>query len=208
VNTTLAGFFSQGAALGFAAAAMPGPFQAFLVSESLVGGYRRGGPIAFAPLLSDAPIIVLALTLLEQLPPSFERGVSLVGGLFVLYTAWGLGQRWRSGAGLGEEDETHSARGGGLRRGAVINMMGPGPYLFWTLVTGPLLLSALRQSIWHGGAFLLGFYGLFIGSLLLLVVLFHQVRRLGPRVVRALLLLSVVILIYFGGQLLKRGVSW
>ena len=204
MNTTLAGFFFQGAALGVTAAAMPGPFQTFLVSESLVGGYRRGGPIVFAPLLSDVPIIILALSLLEQLPPSFERVVSLVGGLFVLYIACGAWQRWRTGAGLG--DEAQEALGGGLRRGVVINMLGPGPYLFWTLVTGPLLLAALRRSLWHSGAFLLGFYGLHIGGLLVLVVLFHQVRRLGPRVVRVLLLVSVVILVFFAGQLLKRGV--
>ena len=49
-----AAFLLQGAALGFTAATVPGPFQAFLISESLAGGWRRGAPIAFAPLISTS----------------------------------------------------------------------------------------------------------------------------------------------------------
>jgi threonine/homoserine/homoserine lactone efflux protein len=197
-------FFLQGGALGIAAAAAPGPFQTFLVSESLAGGWRRGAPVAFAPLVSDLPIVLLALLLLGQLPAFFLRGVSLLGGFFVLYLAWGLWGQWRAGAGQANEHQVNS--GGGLRRGVVINMLGPGPYLFWTLVNGPILLSALRQSPWHGGVFVLGFYGLFIGALLGLVALFHQARRLGPRVTRGLLLISIVILVLFAGHLLRDGV--
>ena len=48
-----------------------------------------------APLVSDLPIVLLALLLLEHLPPLFLRGVSLVGGLFVLYLAWGMWGRYQ-----------------------------------------------------------------------------------------------------------------
>jgi threonine/homoserine/homoserine lactone efflux protein len=201
---SLTAFLLQGGALGIAAAAAPGPFQAFLISESLAGGWRRGFSIAMAPLVSDLPIVLLALSLLEQLPPLFLRGVSVVGGLFVLYLAWGMWRRWRAGADRVEGFKL--AEGSGLRRGALINLLGPGPYLFWTLVLGPVLLAALRASPLHGGAFVLGFYGVFIGGLLGLVGLFDQARRLGPRVVRALLLVSIVILVVFGVGLLRKGI--
>ena len=200
---SLAALFLQGGALGIAAAAAPGPFQAFLISESLAGGWRRGAAVAVAPLVSDLPIVLLALLLLEQLPPLFLRGVSVMGGLFVLYLAWGLWARWRAGA--GHVEASQGGEGGGLRRGALVNVLGPGPYLFWTLALGPVLLAALRASPLHGGAFVLGFYGVFIGGLLGLVGLFHQARRLGPRVVRALLLVSIVILVVFGVGLLRKG---
>ena len=198
-------YLLQGAALGIAAAAAPGPFQTFLFSETLVGGWRRGAPVALAPLISDIPIILLALLLLDQVPAQFLRGISLAGGFFSLYLAWGLWKQWRAGA--GQENEYQVRARGGLRRGALINLLGPGPYLFWTLVLGPILLSALRESPLHGSAFILGFYVVFIGALLGLVGLFHQARRLGPGVVRLLLLLSIGILLILAGGLLREGLS-
>jgi threonine/homoserine/homoserine lactone efflux protein len=203
LEPSLTALFLQGGALGIAAAAAPGPFQAFLISESLAGGWRRGVSVAVAPLVSDLPIVLLALLLLEQIPPLFLRGVSVVGGLFVLYLGRSLWEQWRAGA--GHVDDSQGSKGGGLRQGALINVLGPGPYLFWTLVLGPILLAALRASPLHGGAFVLGFYGVFIGGLLGLVGLFHQLRRLGLRVMRALLLVSIVILVVFGVGLLRKG---
>jgi threonine/homoserine/homoserine lactone efflux protein len=193
----------HGAAFGIAAAATPGPFQTYLISETLAGGWRRGGPVAFAPLISDLPIILLALLLLDQVPARFLRGINLAGGLFSLYLAWGLWKQWRASA--GKEHICHERAGSGLCRGALMNLLGPGPYLFWTLVVGPILLSALQESLLHGGAFVLGFYGIFVGGLLALVGVFHQARRLGSRVVRAMLLISIGILAVLGGGLLREG---
>jgi threonine/homoserine/homoserine lactone efflux protein len=200
--------FLQGAALGLTAAASPGPFQTFLISESLAGGWQRGAPVAFAPLASDLPIILLTMFLLAQMPPLFLRVISLAGGLFVLYLAWGLWQGWRAGAGMQTESPANNRRRsawGNLGRAVLVNFLSPGPYLFWALVNGPILLSALRASPVHAGAFVLGFYGVFICGLLSLAGLFHQARRMGPRVVRVLLLASIAILVVFGALLLKQG---
>jgi threonine/homoserine/homoserine lactone efflux protein len=196
----------QGAALGLTAAASPGPFQTLLISESLAGGWRRGAPVAFAPLVTDLPIILLTLFLLDQMPEAFLRGISLAGGLFVLYLAWSLWQGWRSGSGSSPVDEGQVNVRQGLGRGVLVNFLSPGPYLFWGLVNGPILLNALRQSPLHGGAFVLGFYGIFILGLLCLAGIFHQARRLGPQLVRALLLASILILLVFGALLLKQGI--
>jgi threonine/homoserine/homoserine lactone efflux protein len=196
----------QGAALGLTAAASPGPFQTLLISESLAGGWRRGAPVAFAPLITDLPIILLTLFLLGQMPAGFLRVISLAGGLFVLYLAWALWRGWRSGSGSTPvSDDPVDARKG-LGRGVLVNFLSPGPYLFWGLVNGPILLAALRQSPLHGGAFVLGFYGIFITGLLGLAGIFHQARRLGPQVVRALLLTSILILVIFAALLLKQGI--
>ena len=197
-------FFLQGAAIGITAAVSPGPFQTFLISQSLTGGFRRAAPVAFAPLVTDLPIILLSLFLLDQMPPYFLRLISLAGGLFVLYLAWGLWKSWRAGPDPGEAQATSA--GGSLARGALANFLSPGPYLFWALVNGPILLSALHQSTSYGVAFLVGFYGLMILTLLGIAMLFAQARRLGPRVVRALTLASAVILVVFAGLLLKQAI--
>jgi threonine/homoserine/homoserine lactone efflux protein len=203
-EVSLISIFIQGAALGFAAAITPGTFQTYLISESLSGGFRRAAPVAFAPLISDAPIIILSLLLLDQLPENFLRVISLAGGIFALYLAWRLFVSWRSEAAITVDDGEPET--GSLRRGVIANFLTPGPYLFWTLVSGPILLEAGRQSITLGAAFLIGFYGIMIAGLLGIALLIAQARRLGPRVVRGLLLLSSFILVVFAGLLIYQGI--
>lgn len=198
-------FFLQGAALGLSAAASPGPFQTYLISESLSGGWRRGAPVAFAPLITDLPIILFSLFILNQLPPGFLRLISLAGGLFVFYLAWGLGKSWRETSGKDEFEP--AAAGSSLRRGVMANFLSPGPYLYWGLISGPILLAALQQSALAGASFLVGFYGIFIACLLGLALLFSQARRLGPRIVRWLLLVSILILVVFGTLLIWKAVA-
>ncbi len=202
--STILAYFLQAAAIGLTAAATPGPYQTYLISQSLQRGFHRAAPITLAPLITDLPIILLSLFLLDQMPPYFLRVISLVGGLFVLYLAFGLWKSWK--AGPNPEQATSISAGGSLGRGVMANFLSPGPYLFWALINGPILLSAIHQSLLHGAAFLLGFYGVMILSLLAIAFLFSQVRRLGPRVVRAMILLSAIILVIFSGLLLKRGI--
>lgn len=195
----------QGTALGLTAAISPGPFQAYLISESLQSGWKKSYAIAFAPLISDAPIITLMLVLLNQFPPVILRAISVAGGLFVLYLAWGLWKAWRAGAGTEVDGSRLERRSGGLWKGVLMNVLSPGPYTFWGLVNGPILLGALHSSWFHGGAFLFGFYSVLVGGLLGIALLFSQAQRLGGRVVRALLLASIVILVIFGEILIWRG---
>ena len=88
--TSLIPLFIQGSALGISAGAAPGPMQAYLISETLVGGWRRSLPLIFVPIISDTPIVVLTTFILNQLPESVLQVISLVGGIFVLYLAWGF----------------------------------------------------------------------------------------------------------------------
>ena len=198
-------FLAQGFLLGLTAAVSPGPLLVYLINQSLAGGWRRGMLVAFAPLISDAPIVIVILLLLSQIPPMFLNVVSLAGGLFVFYLAWSLWKQWRLGAQLTGEEKTRLR--GGLGQAVLMNFLSPGPYIFWSLVNGPLLLSALQQSAWHAAAFLFGFYGTFISGMLGLVAIFHQARRFGPRLVRSLLLVSIVILVVFGVMLIYQGLS-
>lgn len=203
-------FLVQGLALGLAAAFSPGPFQAFLISQAVANGWKRAAPVAFAPLISDGPIILAILLVLDQLPANFLRVIGVIGGLFVFYLAWGLWQQWRKGTSTEVDNFEQNMTIGGNRKtllkGVLMNLLSPGPYTFWTLVTGPILLSALRQSPLHGGAFLLGFYGTLIGGMLGIAVMFHLARRFGPGMVRGLTLASIIILIAFGGLLVQRGI--
>jgi len=201
-------FFIRAAGLGLAAAGTPGPLQALLISESLSGGWRRGALVTLAPLFTDLPIILLFIFVFQQVPNWFLRGLSLVGGLFVLYLAWGVWQDWRRMGREGGGNAGISAPQSitlGLRRAVMINFLSPGLYLYWALVNGPLLVEAWQQSPAHAVTFLLGFYSFFIGTMLLLVGLFSGARRLGEQVTHWLQLLSGGLLLLFGLLLLWDG---
>ena len=197
------GFLLQGVSLGLTAVSSPGPLQTLVISQSLAGGWRRGAIVALAPLITDAPIVLLMLLALKQMPPLALRGLYFGGGLFVLYLAGGLWRQWRAGAGRAAEGAPNAP--GGLRQAVLTNFLSPVPYTFWALVNGPILLGALRESVWHGAAFLIGFYGVLVGGYVALAGVFHLARRLGPAVVRGLLLASVVILAVFAVWLIYQG---
>ena len=144
-------YLLQGAALGLTAAASPGPLQTYLISETLRGGWRRGALVSLAPLASDAPVVLVILLLLNQLPAWLLRGVSLVGGVYVLYLAWGMWQEWRAGAG-NEVPEMVNGRGS-FKKAVLMNLLSPGPYTFWSLLAGPILLEALRLKVVVWGRF-------------------------------------------------------
>lgn len=88
-----------------------------------------------------------------------------------------------------------------------MNLLSPGPYTFWALVCGPILLNAFRTSTISGVAFLSGFYTILTGGFLAIVLLFDQARRFGQKAVRTLILLSILVLVAFGGLLIYQGIS-
>lgn len=185
-----------GATYAFAAAVQPGPFQAYLVSQTIANGWRRTLPAALAPLLSDIPIIGLALLVLTQVPPLFARLLQLVGGLFLLYLAAGAFSAWRNYRQAVAVAPAAAHRT--LGKAVLVNLLNPNPYLSWTLVMGPLLLQAWRQSPPAGVALLAAFYLTMVTASAVIVMLFALTRSLGPRVARALVGLSAAALAAFG----------
>ncbi len=201
---TLISFFIQGSALGITAGAAPGPLQTYLISETLSGGWRRSLPLIFVPVLSDTPVVILTIFVLGQMPDIVLRVISLVGGIFVFYLAWTLWKQWRITSQEVELNGQTSHRS--FLKAVAMNLLNPNPYIFWTFVSGPLLLEAFDISWTHAIAFLTGFYGIFMGTMVILIALFHQTRKFGPRVVRIFQLISILILVVFGGILIKEGI--
>ena len=73
-----------GGGFAFAAAAQPGPLQAFYLSKVASGGWRRTLPACLAPVISDGPIAVVILSVLHRLPEGFENYLKAGGGLLLL----------------------------------------------------------------------------------------------------------------------------
>lgn len=198
-------FLLQGIGYGFSAAVQPGPFQAYIISQSLDHGWRRTLPAALAPLVSDGPIIALALFVLAQIPVWLERCLHLAGGLFVLYLAYGTFRRWTAFESAPQASESTAATS--LWRAALMNALNPGPYVYWSLVTGPILVTGWREGPALGIAFLGGFYGAIVLTLAATIVLFAAARDLGPKVNRTALGISAYALTGFGLYQLWLGVG-
>lgn len=193
---------SQGVSLGFSAGAMPGPFQSYLISQTLANGWRKSILIIFSPLITDGPIILLAVVLLKQLPPELIRLIQVIGGLYLLWIAYGAWRRFRSGITL---DTTTQPQSRTLVQGFLMNWLSPGPYIFWGTINGPLLVGALELSLWHGVAFMLSFYGTFLSILALYVIVFDRLRRLDERSTRVIFLVTLAVLVAFGISLVLQG---
>ncbi len=194
-----------GASFAFAAAVQPGPFQAFIIARTMAGGWRRSWPIAFAPVLSDGPIIALVLLALNALPGWLMPVLRVCGGGFLLFLARGSLESWRSGTGGGAIDPKAGERT--LAKAVLVNILNPNPYLSWSLVMGPLLLEGWAESPTRGVALLVGFYGTFVVCLLGLIGLFSGARRLGPRISRGALLAAAAALAVFGCFMLLTGIQ-
>jgi threonine/homoserine/homoserine lactone efflux protein len=198
-------YLIQGMGYGFAAAVQPGPFQAYLISQTLSNGWRRTLPAALAPLISDGPIILLTLVVLSYVPVWFQRFLYLAGGLFILYLAYGAFVAWRNFDEMGVA--THSPSRQSAIRAAMMNALSPGPYLYWSLVTGPILLAGWRQAPVNGVGFLISFYATIVLSLIAIIVVFGTARRLGPKFNRALVGVSAIALAGFGLYQLWLGLG-
>lgn len=198
-------YIVQGIGYGLAAAAQPGPLQAYLISQSLLKGWKRALPAALAPLLSDGPIIALSLLVISQVPPWLQRFLYIAGGLFVLYLAYGAYRTWKDFDSRlpGVEAQIQQS----ILKAALINALNPNPYIFWSLVTGPILLTGWRQTPVLGVGFMAGFYLTMIFSLATIIIVFGSARQLGPKVNRALVGISAIALFCFGLVQLWLGIT-
>lgn len=198
-------YLIQGMGYGFAAAVQPGPFQTYLISQTLRNGWRQTLPAALAPVISDGPIILLTLVVLSHIPVWFQRFLYIAGGLFILYLAYSAFVAWRNFTETSVA--THSVSRQSAIRAAMMNALSPGPYLYWSLVTGPILLAGWRQAPVNGIAFLASFYAAIVLSLVAIIVVFGTARQLGPKFNRVLVGVSAIALAGFGFYQLWLGLG-
>ncbi|HEX8698684.1 MAG TPA: LysE family transporter [Myxococcaceae bacterium] len=202
---------SAGLAQGLAAGLSPGPFIALLISEGLRRGPKAAALLATAPLVSDGPIVLAAFLLTRAVPPLVLQLLSLVGGVFVIRMGVGTLREARSRLQL-EAAKAPAAEpvslGRAYRNAVLANALGPGPYIFWTLVGVPALGAAAEKG---GGAavamLICGFFtGLVGGKMGLGVAAGFGGRFLASTAHRAVLALCGLALLGFGAALAYQGV--
>jgi threonine/homoserine/homoserine lactone efflux protein len=185
-----------GITYAFAAAVQPGPFQTYLISQTLNDGWIKTFPAAFAPLISDVPIIALVVLILSNIPGWFSQSLQFFGGLYLLYLAFGTFKNWKN---YYKRDIFHShSSQQTVLKAALVNFLNPNPYLAWSLIMGPLLIKGWQQNPSIGLALLIGFYATLIIVTLGIMLLFAAAKSLGHRVSRTLIGISGLAMTGFG----------
>jgi threonine/homoserine/homoserine lactone efflux protein len=188
-------YFIFGISYAFACVVQPGPFQVFLLSQSLTNGWRKTIPLVFAPLISDLPVIVLVLLVLTKVPHEVLLILQCFGGLFLLYLALNAYMTWRNFNQNVNQDIPHKQN---ILKAVMINLLNPNPYLAWSLIMGPLLIKAWTENPGYGIILLIGFYGSMIIYSIVMVVIFSAARNFGQRVIRICVGISVFAFAIFG----------
>lgn len=194
-------YLTTGLILGVSAGLQPGPLAALVVRAAARGGFAAGARVAFAPLLTDGPVILLTVLLLR---PMREYGVVL-SALAVCgagYCLWLARETWRPGAATAADTSTQ-VPAGSLREAVVVNLLNPNPYLFWLTVGGAWLG---RGGAADGAAFVVAFMVGIVGTKVAVAWVAARARtgggRVPPWIARSLALALVV----FAVQMLVTAV--
>lgn len=193
-----------GLALGFSAGVTPGPLLALVVASTLARGWRGGVQAAIAPLISDLPIIVLCITVVSVVPPTFVGWLSIAGAAVLIWFAVETLNEARSATIAVTPAEPTPDRT--WVKAALVNALSPSPWLFWATIGGPILVATWRDSPPSATAFIVGFYLLLIGTKVAVAVGLGATRhRLSTRAYRTILGASGVLMVVLAIALAANG---
>ncbi|MGD9900887.1 MAG: LysE family translocator [Calditrichaceae bacterium] len=194
-----------GITYAFAAAVQPGPLQTYIISQTLKKGWRSTLPTAFAPLISDIPILILVLYLLSTMSESFIILLRIGGGLFLFYLGFMAYKSWKV-FDVSQTVLTESTQQT-LLNAVFVNLLNPAPYLGWSLIMGPLFLDGWNAAPLNGIALIVGFYVTMVLTLAGIIILFGFAQKLGSTVSKTLVGLSSIVLFGFGIYQLWIGIN-
>jgi threonine/homoserine/homoserine lactone efflux protein len=176
-----------------------------VISETLKHGIRDGVKISLAPLITDLPIILVAVLLLSRLANvHFLLGlISLCGAAFLVYLGF------ESISFRGADLSAVSVNPQSLKKGIVANFLNPSPYLFWFSIGAPMVIKAADVSLLAAIFFIAGFYILLVGSKVIVAVLVGKSRQFlkSNRYIYTIRLLGVVLL-FFALVFLRDGLGY
>jgi len=198
-------FLVSGLVLGLSAGLSPGPMLTLVIFQTLKHGTKEGVKVALAPLLTDAPIVIVSLFLLARMSnmKSVLGILSIFGSIYLFYLAY------ESIRFKGADLNHVTVKPQSIKKGVMVNFLNPNPYMFWISIGGPLVLKASQVHIAASFIFIVPFYVLLVGSKCLVAVISGNSRGFLKSnhyifTIRAL----GCILVVFGIIFLKDGMKY
>lgn len=127
---------------GLTAGFKPGPLGIVVIQQTLEHGFKHGVKASLAPIITDGPIILVALVVLTQFKDKvlFVGILSLIGGLYLLWLSSKI-LRVRQIDALESLSKPKS-----LETAIKVNFLNPNPYLFWFAVGGTYIVTGTRSQ--------------------------------------------------------------
>ena len=190
-----------GLSLGLGSGLAPGPLLALVIRSSLERGFAAGARVAVSPLITDVPVIFVAVAFAAWLPMTVLGAFGVCGGVFVSY----LGIKAmleRAAPSDATTDEVSPSTD--LRRGILTNLLSPHPWVFWITVGAPILVDS---GIGGGALFLAAFYLLLVGTKIVLawIVATGRARLIKGRGYAVVLRISGLFLVAAGIALIVES---
>ncbi len=197
-------FLSAGILLGMAAGFAPGPLLVLVISETLRHGIKAGLKVSIAPLITDVPIILVSLLILNKLSEfkPILGCISIIGGLFILYLGY------ESLKTKGVELNLSSVKTSSFKKGVITNALNPHPYVFYMTVGAPIIYRSISQHFLYTVSFVGSFLLLLVGSKVILALVVERSRTfLKGRLYIWVMRILGVLLIIFSIVLFRDGLE-
>ena len=198
-------YLTMGAVFGLTAGISPGPLLTLVISETLRHNKTEGVKIAVAPLITDIPIVLLTIFILSKMASSdIVLGlISILGGIFIAYLGY---DSIRS---KGIEIDVQNLKPKSIRKGIIVNILSPHPYIFWLMVGAPITVKASQASPVAAFAFIIAFYVMLIGSKISIALIVDKSRAIlkNKVFIWTLRILGLVLMI-FAILLIKEGIRY
>jgi threonine/homoserine/homoserine lactone efflux protein len=197
-------YLIAGITFGLYSGLSPGPLLVLVISQTINHGYQEGMKVAMAPVISDLPIILLSILFLSIISgyQAILGVISMVGGIYLIYLAYESFKTKNIIRDVNLEDPQS------LKKGVSVNFLNPSPYLFWITIGGPLIIQASTKNPLSAVIFIIGFYGLLIGSKIFLAYATGKSRnfmtgKIYSHTMHVIGLILVLFAIYF----VKHGIQ-
>lgn len=195
-------FITAAVVLGLSSGFSPGPLLTLVIAQTVMHGVKEGIKVALAPLVTDALIITIAVSVLSRFAhlSTVLGWISICGGLFVVYLARETFRAPEPRVDLAGR-QTRS-----LGRGIAVNALNPHPYIFWISVGAPMMVRAREESMAAAAAFILCFFISLVGAKVLVAALVGRTRKvLTGRIYRLLMRFLGFCLFLFALLLIRDG---
>ena len=194
-----------GVILGIYAGLSPGPLLVLLISQTVKHGYKEGIRVAFAPLISDIPIILICLLFLSVISSynSILGMISIIGGIYLVYLAY---ESFETKV-LIENMDLEKPKS--LTKGVTLNLLNPAPYLFWITIGGPIIIPAYQENSISPLVFIISFYFLLVSSKIVIAYITGKSRDFitGKAYIYIMRVLGFVLII-FAIYFLYQGLNY
>lgn len=190
-----------GFVVGVSGAMLPGPLLVYTIAESLKKGWKTGFYVIVGHAIVEVALMVVLAAGVAALMSSelFVRAVSLLGGVFMLYTSWALHRsKWAVGGGRDE------VKYGTVVGGMMFTALNPGFPIWWATAGARLLLEGMKNAGLTGaGLVFVGHWGADFGYFILVSCLVAKGReRLLERYVGSVKSLLALLLLAIGAYFL------